>query len=652
MIQWKNQWLCENCLQECGAESCPHCGKQSIMADVPVGCLPPKTILGERYIIGKVLGRGGFGITYLAFDMREECRVAIKEYLPDALAFRQPGDTQVHTYTNVGPEDSFRAGSEKFYTEAQTMARFNGHPNIVNVQRFFYENQTAYYVMEYLEGIDLKQYVQNHGNKLSMEDTLKLMLPVMDGMMLVHSMNILHRDISPDNIFVLKDGTVKILDFGSARQVMAEQSKSLSVVLKVGFAPIEQYQSHGKQGPWTDIYALAATMYYCLTGIIPVAAMDRVENDGLKNISELCPEIGRKADKVFAKALAVRAVNRYQTVSQFREDLLALDSSKTVMQLPTENTAVPAAEKKTVSLGKKKIIVIAAACLLLLCGTGIAVAARGLSKDKQIENPIVNIGSSGDNQVSDYIMDDVSKITPTQAVEPTVEPTSTPEPTETLSPEPTETPTPEPTETPTPEPTETPTPQPTMTPVPEKNDSDNEFINMTGYTIDESGYVLFYPEESEVFASGKPSTGLDTMAITESQVKELEKYATSAIENCKRFRSTYYCVMGSQKDQAVKSYYSYSDIFTDVVAWDNCITLRYEAITGELVSVSICHKEKEKAYRIANEILSILGVEYTLTLEIAEDHTYEKNFHFYGFDGAQYGNDYYSVGFDVHYPTW
>ena len=314
------------------------------------------------------------------------------------------------------------------------------------------------------------------------------------------------------------------------------------------------------------------------------------------------------------------------------------------MRLPAENAAVPTAEKKTVSLGKKKIMAVVAACLILICGTGIAVAARGLSKDKQTENPIVNIGSSGDNQVSDYIMDDVSKITPTQASEPTVEPTTTPEPTETLSPEPTE--------TPTPEPTETPTPQPTMTPVPEKNDSDNEFINMTGYTIDESGYVLFYPEESEVFASGKPSTGLDTMAITESQVKELEKYATSAIENCKRFRSTYYCVMGSQKDQAVKSYYSYSDIFTDVVAWDNCITLRYEAITGELVSVSICHKEKEKAYRIANEILSILGVEYTLTLEIAEDHTYEKNFHFYGFDGAQYGNDYYSVGFDVHYPTW
>ena len=205
MIQWKNQKLCENCLQECEAELCPHCGKQSTVADTPAGCLPPKTILGDRYVIGKVLGRGGFGVTYLAFDMMEERRVAIKEYLPDSLAFRQPGDTQVHTYTNDGQEEDFRTGSEKFYTEAQTMARFNGHPNIVNVQRFFYENQTAYYVMEYLEGIDLKKYVENHGKKLSLEETLKLMLPVMDAMMLVHSMNILHRDISPDNIYILND---------------------------------------------------------------------------------------------------------------------------------------------------------------------------------------------------------------------------------------------------------------------------------------------------------------------------------------------------------------------------------------------------------------------------------------------------------------
>ena len=176
--------------------------------------------------------------------------------------------------------------------------------------------------MEYLDGIDLKKYLDIHGKRLSFEDTMKLLLPVMDAMTLVHSTNILHRDISPDNIFILKDGTVKLLDFGSARQVLAEQSKSLSVILKVGFAPVEQYQSHGKQGPWTDIYALAATMYYCLTGEIPVAAMDRVEEDHLKKISELCPEIGKKADKIFAKALAVRAVNRYQSMAEFRDDLM------------------------------------------------------------------------------------------------------------------------------------------------------------------------------------------------------------------------------------------------------------------------------------------------------------------------------------------
>ncbi|MBP3568377.1 MAG: protein kinase [Lachnospiraceae bacterium] len=459
MIQWKDKWLCENCLQECEAEVCRYCGNQSTMADSPAGCLAPKTILGNRYIIGRVLGRGGFGITYLAFDMAEERRVAIKEYLPDSLAFRQPGETQVHTYTNKEQEDGFRNGAEKFYTEAQTMAQFNGHPNIVNVYRFFYENQTAYYVMEYLEGIDLKQYIQNHGNKLSLEETLRLMLPVMNAMMLVHSMNILHRDISTDNIFVLKDGTVKLLDFGSARQVFAEQSKSLSVILKVGFAPIEQYQSHGKQGPWTDIYALAATMYYCLTGTVPVAAMDRVENDPLKNISELCPEIGKKADKVFAKAMAVRAVNRYQTVAQFKEDLLALDSSKTVMfTSATQEAAVPPMkEKKPFSFNKKKIGIIATACLLLLCGAGIAIAAVGLNKNKPTGN---NSTFYNDNSTSGYYDDDITKVT------------STP------SPEPTATPIPEPTATPIPEPTEAPMPEATATPTPTVTLSDGKILNI------------------------------------------------------------------------------------------------------------------------------------------------------------------------------
>ncbi len=465
--------LCEYCLQECETDTCTHCGNSSTIDYTQTGCLPPKTILKERYIIGKVLGRGGFGITYLAFDMLEECRVVIKEYFPDNLVFRQPGDIQVQSYTSAGQAESFRSGSEKFYTEAQTMARFNGHPNIVNVQRFFYENQTAYYVMEYLDGIDLKKYLDKHGKKLSFEETLKLLVPVMEAMTLVHSANILHRDISPDNIFVLNDGTVKLLDFGSARQVLAEQSKSLSVILKVGFAPVEQYQSHGKQGPWTDIYALAATLYYCLTGVIPVAAMDRVEEDHLKKISELCPEIGRKVDKVFAKALAVRAVNRYQSMMEFREDLMALNVSKTVTPALPQTVAVSSGTKKPFVWTKKKIIAIAVAVAVLVCSSGIAYAAVKINEKKAANNETsLNIGGDGMQMGEMVTPEPVDTSTPEPTLTPIPEPMSTliPEPTNTSTPESTLTPTPEPTatNTPTPEPTATltPTPTATLTPTP------------------------------------------------------------------------------------------------------------------------------------------------------------------------------------------
>ena len=202
VIYWNGKKLCENCLEECEGEECAYCEKSAPESGVPTGCLPAKTVLQERYIIGRVLGRGGFGITYLAFDMIEKCRVAIKEYFPDTLVYRQPGEARVSTYTDLEKGESFRTGLEKFYSEAQTMAQFNGHPNIVNVKRFFYANETAYYVMEYLDGINLKQYVAQQENRVSFEHMLQLLLPVMDVMELMHEKNMLHRDVSPDNIFI------------------------------------------------------------------------------------------------------------------------------------------------------------------------------------------------------------------------------------------------------------------------------------------------------------------------------------------------------------------------------------------------------------------------------------------------------------------
>ena len=321
MAQIDGRELCPRCFSELPENGiCPACGAQHDPAAGASGCLETGTILMGRYLVGRVLGRGGFGVTYLAYDLKESRRVAVKEYLPDTLAYRMPGNTKVFTYSGAKQED-FRLGSEKFYEEAQTVARFSGHPNIIHVYDFFYENDTAYFSMEYMEGGDLRQYIERQGRRLEPAAAVQLLLPILDALILIHSVNVLHRDISPDNIYITEKGTAKLLDFGSARQVLSEQSKSLSVILKPGFAPVEQYQSHGKQGPWTDVYAYAATLYYCLTGQVPTSAMDRVEQDGLRPASAFNPGVSQRLDHVLQKALAVRAVRRYQSAAELRAEL-------------------------------------------------------------------------------------------------------------------------------------------------------------------------------------------------------------------------------------------------------------------------------------------------------------------------------------------
>lgn len=322
MAQIDGRELCPRCFCELGPDGlCTAC-RAGQAAFEESGCLETGTILMGRYLVGRVLGRGGFGVTYLAYDLKEKKRVAVKEYLPDTLAYRMPGNTKVFTYSGARQED-FRLGSEKFYEEAQTIARFSGHPNIIHVYDFFYENDTAYFSMEYMEGGDLRQYVERQGGRLEPAAAVELLLPVLDALILIHSVNVLHRDISPDNIYITEKGVAKLLDFGSARQVLSEQSKSLSVILKPGFAPVEQYQSHGKQGPWTDVYAYAATLYYCLTGRVPTGAMDRVEQDELQPASSYNPDVSQRLERVLQKALAVRAVRRYQSAVEFRTELSA-----------------------------------------------------------------------------------------------------------------------------------------------------------------------------------------------------------------------------------------------------------------------------------------------------------------------------------------
>ena len=310
-----NMNLCDSCfltLQE-NATVCPLCAGSE---NTYPSALPQGTILMGRYIVGKVLGKGGFGITYLAYDTRDDRRAALKEYLPDTFIHRGTGDTEV-SMSSADYSEAFQKGKERFYEEAQTVSRFNGNPGLAGVFEFFYENNTAYFVMEYLEGVDLKKYTVQNGGTLTEQKILEFVNSLIDSLIVVHSIGVLHRDIAPDNIYITNDGKVKLIDFGAARQVLGEVSKSLSVVLKQGFAPIEQYQTRGKQGPWTDIYALGATIYHCLTGQIPDQPMDRLDHDTF-----LPPEhISDGLKYVLSKMLAVRAVNRYQSMFELKADM-------------------------------------------------------------------------------------------------------------------------------------------------------------------------------------------------------------------------------------------------------------------------------------------------------------------------------------------
>ena len=320
--------ICLGCMQEKGdAEVCPYCGYREGTPPLAPHYLRPGTVLAGKYLVGRGLGHGGFGTTYIARDQVLGIKLAIKEYLPQDCASRAPGSNMVVPFSGDGAK-RFADGLESFLQEARTLARFDGSPNIVGVRDFFTENGTAYLVMNYLEGITLKQYLVRSGGKpVPFEKMLGILLPVMDALRMVHAAGLLHRDVSPDNIFLTTSGQVTLIDFGAARQsmnlnVQNVQQQSVSVILKPGYAPEEQYRSHGRQGPWTDIYALGATMYRTLTGRIPPEALDRLENDTLVPPSKLGIRIPAYAEAAILRAMAVHAEDRFQTVDEFRAALL------------------------------------------------------------------------------------------------------------------------------------------------------------------------------------------------------------------------------------------------------------------------------------------------------------------------------------------
>ncbi len=436
--------LCINCMHPLNDDTnkCNHCGYiQSEYRQIPC-CLSPGTVLSKRYVIGKVIGEGSFGITYIGWDMLLEYVVAIKEYFPLEIVNRDTinGNTDVYMISQEY-ENEYKSKLTKFLDEARCLSKFNSLSGIVSVRDFFYSNETAYIVMEYVDGCSLKDYIKANG-KMSGKQVLELMKPVINAISEVHKLGIVHRDISPDNILFSKKGELVLIDFGSSRVRDIDLMRSMTVTFKRGFSPEEQYRSRGVLGAWSDVYSLCATMYYMLTGLVPMESVERIVGgriESLENMSDI--DITDKQKKGIMKGLEVEAKDRYQSVHQLYITLY--DETEKHVDKNVSNNKINS---------RLFIYIGAVAVVVLLAIVGIKVI---MPAEKSTEIPM-----------------EVSTEAPTET--PTEEPTETPTevPTEVPTKAPTEAPTEIPTKIPKATPAKAPTDSPTQ--VPKKNDKPNK----------------------------------------------------------------------------------------------------------------------------------------------------------------------------------
>ena len=325
------QIRCVNCfeLYDDRFEVCHHCGHVPGDPARELNHLYPGMILNSRYIVGQVLGFGGFGITYKVWDQRLSTVLAIKEYYPGGLVNRVPGTKNVILFTN-NRQNEYAHGMARFLEEARSMAKFSSHKSIINVFDFFEENNTAYIVMEYLEGITLSAFLKN--NRLDLNGSISLILHICAALKDIHAAGIIHRDVSPDNIFLCTNNLIKLIDFGAAR-FYADEERQLTIILKPGFAPPEQYEGVNIQGPWTDIYALGATLFLMVTGVKPEESTNRKIADTLTPPIELDDHIPEHISNTIMKAMAIDKHLRFSSVAEFEK---ALNNERKVLPVAKE----------------------------------------------------------------------------------------------------------------------------------------------------------------------------------------------------------------------------------------------------------------------------------------------------------------------------
>ena len=332
---------CAKCMNPAERYPCPHCGFDG--SPQPSHCLPYYSILGGKYLVGRMLGQGGFGITYIGWDLALDEKIAIKEFFPNGHVLRDSSwSTQLHWTNSQQSQELQRSGAESFLREAKKMARIRSVSEATNVIDAFFENDTAYIIMEFVEGQTLKSVLEQQG-PLTWTRAKEIFFPAIRAMGQIHQMGIIHRDLSPDNLMIRPDGSVKILDLGAAKDMTVNSGASSMLVAKGGFSPLEQYTQRGGSGAWTDVYAMAATMYYSITGVMPPAVMDRMEEDRLDWQLPQLRALPAGAVNALRHAMEVYSKNRTQSMEQFLLELQTAPVKRTVSKGLIAAIAIPAA---------------------------------------------------------------------------------------------------------------------------------------------------------------------------------------------------------------------------------------------------------------------------------------------------------------------
>ena len=373
--------LCMNCFSVKGQyEVCPYCGYVEGTPPKQPHYLTPGTLLGNRFMVGTAIGVGGFGITYKCFDTTLGVQVAVKEFYPVGLVNRAPGERRVGLLSGE-KEGQYRERLQRFLMEAQSVAQFGKAKDIVNVFDFFEENGTAYIIMEYIDGVLLKDYLDKQG-VIDPEAALAIIMPIIEAVKKIHSKEIIHRDISPDNIFISSENEIKVFDFGAAILNNSKEGMDAEPVIKVGYSPLEQYRDKGRQGFYTDVYAVGAILYQMLTGVKPIESTEREFKDELKSPRELGVKISANMDRAVMEALSVRPELRFQGIQQFQEALL----NKRMAEYPKEKIRK---RKRT-----RNWVISLSVTAALAVGVGIALYSTVLKPQNQIFDEPVKAGTA------------------------------------------------------------------------------------------------------------------------------------------------------------------------------------------------------------------------------------------------------------------